>query len=244
MNDTKIPLVNNRLLKRLKYHGHGDYKAYYDYLQKDKEELQIAVDLLTTNETYFFREQNHFKFINKNIPIWDRNREKFRVWSAASSIGAEAYSIAMTLAEGFRYKEWEILGSDISKRVVERAKLAHYPLEMSEKVPADMLQKYCLKGVNAQKGTFIIKDELKKRVDFMQINLNNTIPDIGKFDLIFLRNVLIYFEDEKKREIVAKIASFLKPDGFLIVGHSETINTMRDLFDQLDITIYKKKRCD
>ena len=204
------------------------------------DEVQVMVDLLTTNETYFFREPNHFDFLPKEIVPRCNNRSPLRVWSAASSSGEEAYSIAMLLAETLGGAPWEIVGSDICTRVLARAVTGHYGLARTEGIPPDYMRKYCLKGVRSQAGTFLIAPELRQRTRFLQINLMLPVDTaIGEFDVIFLRNVMIYFDAETKRQVVARLVEQLHPGGYFIVGHSESLNGLTDTLRAIKPTIYQ-----
>jgi chemotaxis protein methyltransferase CheR len=242
MSPAKKPLVSGRLAKRVKHHGFGSYGDYFRELTKEssRAELQVAVDLLTTNETYFFREPKHFDFLRNHILPQHPAGKPYRVWSAASSSGQEAYSIAMTLAEGLGDKPWEITASDLSTRVLETGRSGHYPMEHAEDIPQQLLSRYCLKGVGAQNGTFLIERSLRSRVNFMQVNLNTALPKLGEFDLIFLRNVMIYFDIETKRQVVRRIMSLLKPGGYLLIGHSESLNGVVDDLQSVMPSIYRK----
>lgn len=243
LSDAKKVLLVGRLQKRLRHHQLETYSEYYRLLSSGKhpEELQIMVDLLTTNETYFFREPKHFDFIRDEVLPARRAGGTFRVWSAASSTGEEAYTLAMLLAEHLTGSAWEIVGSDISTQVLEKARRAHYPIERNEGIPPGFLSKYCRKGVRSQAGTFLIASELRSRVSFHQVNL--TLPveaDIGNFDVIFLRNVMIYFDTETKRKVIGNLLPRLNSGGYFIIGHSESINGIADGLRQVRPTIYKK----
>ena len=242
LSPLKKPLVCGRLAKRLTHHRSGSYGEYFKLLVSGDhpEELQMAVDLLTTNETYFFREPKHFDFLRDRIlPSWNRMRT-FRVWSAASSSGQEAYSIAMLLAEHLPDAPWEVLASDISSRVLDRAAAAIYPLEHASHIPPALLSRHCLKGVGSQEGNLRISPELRARVRFMQINLNHALPNVGDFDLIWLRNVMIYFDAPTKTQVVGRLLPRLKPDGHLFVGHSESLNGVVGGLRALAPSIYRK----
>jgi chemotaxis protein methyltransferase CheR len=181
MAPAKKPLVSGRLAKRLKQHGLDSFGDYFKLLMNaaHRAELQIAVDLLTTNETYFFREAKHFEFLRDEVLARHRAGRPFRVWSAACSSGQEPYTLAMVLADTLGEMPWEIVASDISTRVLERARTGQYALEQAEKVPRHFLSRYCLKGVGSQEGTFIVDRALRNRIKFSQINLNQTLPEVG-----------------------------------------------------------------
>jgi chemotaxis protein methyltransferase CheR len=242
LSSAKKPLVSGRLAKRLRERQLANYGDYFKLLSSGHEpnEIQMTVDLLTTNETYFFRESKHFDFLRQNILANHKKGQLFRVWSAASSSGQEPYTIAMVLADCLGEHPWEVLASDISTRVLERARTGHYPLEQAEHIPKSYLNKYCLKGVEAQEGTFLIDRRLRERVNFMQVNLNSTLPKLGEFDLVFLRNVMIYFDEETKRRVVRRIMGQLKTGGHLIIGHSESLNGIVDELKALMPSVYCK----
>ncbi len=203
----------------------------------------MVVDLLTTNETYFFREPRHFELLAKEI-IPERQRGRpLRLWSAASSSGEEAYSMAMVLADQIgttAAAHWEVIGSDISRRVVERARAGHYPMQRIDGIPRAYLQDYCLKGTGAQDGTMLIDAPLRERVKFRLVNLNESLPaDLGLFDVVFLRNMLIYFQNETKAEIVRRVMGTLQPMGWLIVGHSESLKGVHPRLIQHSPSVYR-----
>ncbi len=243
LNDTKKDLLVGRLGKRLRHFQLPSFASYYRMLSTGAhpDEVQVMVDLLTTNETYFFREPNHFDFLRNEIVPRCNNRSPLRVWSAASSSGEEAYSIAMLLAETLGGAPWEIVGSDICTRVLARAVTGHYGLARTEGIPPDYMRKYCLKGVRSQAGTFLIAPELRQRTRFLQINLMLPVDTaIGEFDVIFLRNVMIYFDPPTKARVVHNLLPRLKPGGHLIIGHSETLNGISDRLITVRPTIYRK----
>ena len=225
LKETKRKLVEGRLACRLRHYNLESYGAYFTMITSKNAavEAQIAVDLLTTNETYFFREAKHFDFLKKNILAKADNKQNFRLWCAASSTGEEPYTLAMTLAEGLGSTPWQIIASDINLQVLEKARSGHYALERAHNIPKTLLQKYCLKGLASQEGTFLIHKALRDKVEFKQINLINALPDFGQFDVIFLRNVMIYFDNETRTQVVNKIVSLLKPGGYLFISHSESL---------------------
>ncbi|UCV04183.1 CheR family methyltransferase [Dechloromonas denitrificans] len=243
LSDAKKVLLVGRLQKRLRAYQLDTYSQYYRMLAsgQNPEELQIMVDLLTTNETYFFREPKHFEFLRDEILAKRRSTGTFRAWSAASSSGEEAYTLAMMLAEHLPNTPWEIVGSDISTHVLEKARRGHYPLGRHEGIPPNFLSKYCLKGVRAQEGSFLIVPELRSHVSFQQVNL--TLPvdkEMGLFEVIFLRNVMIYFDIETKRKVVQNLLPHLAPGGHLVIGHSETLNGISDGLTAVRATVYRK----
>jgi len=242
LSPAKKALVCGRLAKRIKHHQLDSYGDYFRMLTggNAKQELQVAIDLLTTNETYFFREPKHFEFLRSRILPARRPGSPFRVWSAACSSGEEPYSIAMLLADSLREAPWEIVASDISTRVLERARSAHYAMERAEHIPEAYLRAYCLKGVGRQEGTFMIDRQLRGKINFMQVNLNEQLPRVGEFDVIFLRNVMIYFDVETKRKVVQRLLAAIKPGGHLMIGHSESLNGVNDDLQSAAPSVYRK----
>jgi chemotaxis protein methyltransferase CheR len=241
LSDAKKVLLVGRLTKRLKTLGFSSFGQYYRHVidEQGKAERQIMVDLLTTNETYFFREPKHFDFL-RDLALSARRNGPFRVWSAASSTGEEAYTIAMVLAEALGNSPWEIVGTDISTQVLEKARSGHYSLERADGIPPHLLKKYCLKGLNEYAGTLLITKELRERAQFMQSNLLDPRKGMGQFDVILLRNVMIYFDNDTKRKVIANLLPYLKPDGHFIVGHSESLNGLTNDLTQLRPTIYRR----
>ena len=242
MNPVKKPLVMGRLAKRVHHYGLRSYGEYYKLLHNGAHplEMQQAVDLLTTNETYFFREPKHFDFLQQQILPTHPRAQTFRIWSAACSSGQEPYSIGMILAFFLGENPWEIIASDLSMRVLDRARTGHYALEQSEHIPGELLTRYCLKGTGSQEGTFLVSRKIRKRIKFSQINLNDTLPLKESFDLIFLRNVMIYFNAQTKRTVLDRISRLLKQGGHLFVGHSESLNGIHDEFAAVIPSVYKK----
>jgi chemotaxis protein methyltransferase CheR len=202
--------------------------------------LQLALDLLTTNETYFFREPKHFEILSQQILPQSNPTRPFRIWSAASSSGEEAYTLAMVLAENLAANQWQLFGSDISNQVLEQARNGHYPISRAENIPKHLLQKYCLKGIGNQLGTFLIDRQLRDKIQFRQINLIEPFPDLGLFDVIFLRNVMIYFDHETKQKVVAKMLPLLRSGGYFIVSLSESLGGVTDGLKLITPSIYQK----
>lgn len=244
LTDAKKVLLTGRLSKRLTALGLANYTQYFKYVTDvaHADELQFMVDLLTTNETYFFREPQHFEFLKQIIPSAMKQGQTFRVWSAASSIGAEAYTIAMVLADKLgEGGAWEILGTDISNSVLEQARRGQYRIAEADKIPPAYLKKYCLKGKGEQEGTLLIDKKLRQHVSFEQRNLNvEGMKKAGDFDVIFLRNVLIYFDIPTKQRVVANLIPSMKNGGYFIVGHSESLNGITNVLTQEKPTVYRR----
>lgn len=236
----KKALLSNRLWKRLQACQAKGFSDYYRLIQSSqgKNELILALELITTNETYFFREQKHFDYLQEELLPKLHPGSHFRVWSAAASTGEEPYSIAMMLKDRCT-SEWELLCSDVNRTVVEHAKIGIYPDMRVKNIPPEYLRRFCRKGVGPQQGNVRVTTELRESVQFFTLNLHETFPDIGKFDLVFLRNVLIYFENDNKTKILDRIADKLNPGGILFVGHSESLHGLSTRFIPVKPAIYR-----
>ncbi|MEF8698833.1 MAG: protein-glutamate O-methyltransferase CheR [Candidatus Accumulibacter sp. UW26] len=244
LSDAKRVLLVGRLGRRLTHYRFDTYSQYYRLLTSGAhpQEVQQMVDLLTTNETYFFREPQHFDFLRDLLLGERRGGAPFRIWSGASSSGEEAYSMAMVLAEHRADAPWEVFGSDISLTVLARARAGIYPQERISGIPPAWLRKYCLKGVRSHEGKLLIDDTLKQRVSFAQVNLTQPIKGVGQFDVIFLRNVMIYFDSDTKRKVIDNMLPSLKPGGYFVVGHSESLNGISSRLKTVKPTIYQESR--
>jgi len=244
LSDAKKPLVSGRLAKRLHHLQFDSYSSYFQLIASGlaPEETQIAIDLLTTNETYFFREARHFEHLRSLLKERKPGNGPFRVWSAACATGEEPYSIAMVLADMLPPQGWEVLASDISSRVLETARRGHYPMARAAQVPPDYLRRFCLKGIDVEEGTLLVSRVLRECVEFAQINLNAPrLQAVGKFDVIFLRNVLIYFDGETKRRVLQRVLDCLRQGGYLYIGHSESLHDMGLPLRSIAPAIYRKE---
>lgn len=242
LNDGKQALVMGRLDKRLRKRNLLSYSEYFALLGRPgyEDETTVAIDLLTTNETYFFREPKHFDFLrNVAFPQYQRQKQ-VRIWSAASSSGEEAYTIAMTLAEYFQGNDWEVIGTDISTRMLEKAQRGLYPMLAADKIPKSLLKKYCLKGRDEFEDFFLLDSSIRQRVHFSIANLIEPLPDLGMFEVIFLRNVMIYFDKDTKKRLVEKITTKLRTGGYFIVSHSESLNGLDSPLKLIAPSIYQK----
>ncbi len=241
LSPAKKALVCGRLAKRLHATRVAGYAEYFALLQsgQDPAEVQMAIDLLTTNETYFFRESRHFELL-RSAAQQPGATSPFRVWSAASSSGEEAYSIAMVLADCRGSQPFEVVGTDISTRMLDKARTGHYPEQRARQIPQPYLRRFCLKGQGPQAGTLLVARELRQKVRFLHANLNTRLPDLGSFDIVFLRNVMIYFNGDTKRDVVARVISFIRPGGYLYIGHSESLHGIDAAMVQIAPSVYRK----
>jgi chemotaxis protein methyltransferase CheR len=242
LSSQKKALVSGRLAARLRHYHLTRYGDYFKLLQNGShpDEPQVAVDLLTTNETHFFREPRHFEFLRDRIVPAHPAGRALRVWSAACSSGEEPYSIGMTLASSRSNLPWEILASDLSQRVLDRARAAVYPMQRAKTIPRAQLLAFCLKGIGQHEGTFRVDPQVTSRVRFTQINLNGGLPAIGEFEVIFLRNVMIYFDPPTKQQVIDRVLACLRPGGYLMIGHSESLASISSAVKSLAPAIYQK----
>lgn len=240
LGETKKPMVCARLDKRLAACGCVSYAQYLKRIsgEADPAERQRALDLLTTNETYFFREPDHFHFLEREILPQAPAARPLRIWSAACSSGEEPYTLAMCAeAAGVR---WEILGSDLSTRVLERARAGIYPMTRAHGIPPAYLKRFCLRGTGEHEGYLRVQRDLRQRLQWQQLNLSVELPQIGEFDMIFLRNVMIYFDMPTKRAVVERLLRRLRPGGHLFIGHSESLNGIVDGLRCVAPTVYRR----
>lgn len=241
LNASKKSLVTGRLHKRLVEVDARDFGDYFRLLQQPDyaQEAELALNLLTTNETYFFREPKHFEFIEQLLSRGELSK-RARILSAAASTGEEAYSLALTMAAHYGVQDsWQIFGTDINTRVLQHARQAIYPINDSSKIKPELLKAFCVKGVRKDEGWFRIGTQVRQHVQFQQHNLMTPLETSQKFELILLRNVLIYFELADKKQIVQHMVNALKPGGYLLVGHSESIHGYDARLQQLKPACYR-----
>jgi chemotaxis protein methyltransferase CheR len=228
---TKKPMLVSRLMRRvgaLKLPTFGDY---YRLVLRDGDEMVRLLDAVCTNETWFFRNPKHFSFVAETLcPRWlaeaaaGRRPRRVSVWSAASSTGEEPFSLAMAMRDALPGWDLQILATDLSSRVLERAQAATFPLEKSEDIPAVYLKRYMLRGTGTQEGKMRAGPEIRSVVSFRRLNLNDEIWPVeveARFDLIFCRNVLMYFDARRREQVLRKMLNRLSPEGYLFLGDAE-----------------------
>ena len=242
LSDSKKSFIQSRLFKQLLKYEFATYAEYLRLVQINQLEQIEMINLITTNETYFFREIKHYEFLQTVIIPNHPFKETLRVWSAASSVGAEAYSVAMLLDSLMSRSDWEVFGSDINFEVIKKARVGLYPEKWIEKIPLALRSKYCLKGKNTQEGKFLIDRGLMSNIHFEEGNLLKPNNNLGKFHLIFLRNVLIYFNDSTKQKVIDNILNYLLPNGYFFISHTENLNMINtDQLEQIKTAIYRKR---
>jgi chemotaxis protein methyltransferase CheR len=248
LSEAKVALLTGRLSKRLRVLGLRNFATYYQLVDTDEEERRTMLDAITTNETHFFREPGHFDFLEQHVlPRWrqegatGQRPTRLRVWSAGCSSGEEPYSLAMLLLKHFRVESWdlEVLATDISTRVLRKAREAVYPIEKMKDIPPEYLRAYMLKGRGDNKGVMKASPELLRVVRFARVNLHADSYSVqGPFDLILCRNVLIYFDQKSKEKVIRGIVQHLSPSGLLFVGHSENLGGISPNLRTVAPTVY------
>jgi chemotaxis protein methyltransferase CheR len=195
----------------------------------------------TANSNSFFREARHFEHLRAVLEKRIADARPFRAWSAACSTGEEAYSIAMVLADVLPAQGWEVLASDISPRVLDTARRGRYPMARAAGIPPDFLPRFCLTGFEGESDTLLVSRALRECVEFAQINLNAPrLPTLGRFDAVFLRNVLGYFDGETGRRVIRRVLDHLRPGGFMYIGESESLHGMAMPVHDLAPGIYRR----
>ncbi len=248
LNAGKKELVKARLGKRLRVLGLRNYKEYIDYLKSDTtgSELTTMLDVISTNLTSFFREADHFEYLAERILAskgGDGNPCRLRIWSAGCSSGEEPYSIAITVREALPKSQlWDvkILATDLSMRMLEQAKRGTYTRERLETVPPMLRSKYFTTIETDTERRHRVRDTLRGIVHFSRLNLMDDWPMRGPFDIIFCRNVMIYFNKSTQAMIVGRFRDLLAPGGTLFIGHSESLTGIHHQFQYVQPTVYQK----
>ena len=246
LSDDKAGLVLARIGKRIRTLGIQTPEQYLARLKSEDGETELVrlIDAISTNVTSFFRESFHFEFLPSAMADWyAQGQRRFRIWSAASSTGEEPYTLAMTACEAFDTltPPVAIIASDIDTNVLATAEKGVYPMERVEKLSTDRLRRFFLKGSGAQAGYVRVRPELQKLLSFTRINLLDArLPLQGPFDVMFCRNVMIYFDKPTQYAILKKFAPLLREDGLLFAGHSESFLHAADVFRSLGRTVYER----
>lgn len=241
LSPVKQDMVYSRLARRLRATGCNSFAEYLDALEKgDSSEWERFVNSLTTNLTSFFREPHHFPIFAEHLQKIGARRP-IRVWCSAASTGEEPYSIAMTVAETFgaNCSHVSIIASDLDTNVLETARKGVYSLDRVEKLSPERLRRFFLRGTGAQEGYVAVRPELKEMVQFQRLNLLDASYAVkGPLDVIFCRNVMIYFDKPTQYKILSRFAPMMQPDGLMFAGHSESFMHAADLFRSLGKTVY------
>ncbi len=244
----KRVLVGGRLENYLIRNGYSSYDEYMHKVEKNpnSQEATDIVNVLTTNHTYFMRESQHFDYLAKVVLPWAKQKaardKDLRIWCGASSTGEEPYTLAMVLLDffGIEHKFWDtrVLATDISTGVLEHAAKGVYLAEEIAPLPPKWKQRYFKKISNEE---YRVKDELKKEVIYRQFNLMNQFPFKRKFHVVFLRNVMIYFQDDTKYTLIKKVYDYMEPGGYLFIGTTESLDRRRTQFQYVQPSVYRKQ---
>ena len=244
LHEGKEELVKARLLKRLRHLKISNFDRYLKYLAKDKNgiEVQAMVDMLTTNKTHFFRESEHLDFLKDEI-IPGLSTGPVRIWSAGCSSGEEPYTIAIILRENvpeIDKRDVRILATDISDRMMDRARQGLYDEDTLKFMPAQFKHKYFKRAESGGIRKYHVNPRLQSMVSFAKLNLMEEWPMSGLFDVIFCRNVMIYFDKPTQEKLVKRFWSMLQDDGYLLVGHSESLTFLTHDYRYLKPAVYQK----
>jgi chemotaxis protein methyltransferase CheR len=248
LTEAKKDMVYGRLLKRIRKGRFANFDQFVDALDEgDENEQDFMINAITTNLTAFFRENHHFEFLaNTIIPELIKKKganKRIRIWSAGCSTGEEPYSIAMTLKECLPdFNDWDvkILATDLDANVVAHGKAGIYREDRITGLPDDRIKRWFKTGRGDNSDKVRVSPELQEIITFKRLNLLHQWPMKGQFDLMFCRNVVIYFDKDTQRVLFDRYADILAPDAYLFIGHSESLYTVSTRFDSLGHTIYKK----
>ena len=255
LGSSKTALLCGRLFRRLRTLEITSLQNYYEFVSQPEQHQERArmIDAITTNETRFFREPRQFEFlVQKVFPHWYADAERglrpkrVNIWSAGCSSGEEPYTVAMLLAKHLPAEQgWDarILATDISNRVLEKARKGIYPIARATELPKDLLHAFMLRGMAERQGEMKVKVEIQQMVEFRRLNLDQESDRVeGPFDAIFCRNVLIYFDAASKQRVVTSLVGHLVANGILFVGHAENLNAVSPELRSLEPTIYTRAR--
>jgi chemotaxis protein methyltransferase CheR len=245
LKDGKEALVRARLMKRLRALGMGSFEEYLKYIERDDrggEELGCMIDVMTTNKTSFFREVEHFNYLRENI-LPELKGQRLRFWSAACSSGEEPFSLAILLMENvpqIKTMDVRILATDISANMLHKARRGVYEEGTLRDVPRPLLQKYFIKVQKQQPLAYQVKDDVSSIVQLTWLNLMDSWPMKGLFNVIFCRNVMIYFDRPTQQKLINRFWELIEPGGYLFVGHSESLSAISHKFKYIRPATYRK----
>ena len=247
LGDEKSTLVFSRLRPLLKQKGFADFTEYIQYLKTDRtgEASVVFINRLTTNHTYFMREPEHIDFLQATVLPWVEQKfgqaRDLRLWCAGCSSGEEAYTLQMAATDYFEGRQgWdtEILATDISEKVLQQATLGIYSNESLKSMPEDWLKKYFKRYDD---DNMIVRDAVKERITYRKFNLmEEKLPFKKPFQVIFCRNVMIYFDNNTREALVNRFYNALEKDGYLFIGHSESLSNVKSNFKYVMPAVYKK----
>lgn len=251
LGDSKQQLVRARLGKRVRQGRFGSFRQYYEHVEKDAsgEEMQLLLDAITTNTTHLFREKRHFEFLAGLIRRWTEDRRwrgnsnTLRIWSAACSSGEEPHSIAMVVQDVLAGTNLtaKILATDLSTKVLNRARLGVYESHKTGTVPPDYRNRFFRPVQHSGQSCVELTPDIRRLITYSRFNLMTpTFPFRHGFDVVFCRNVMIYFDRPTQEGLIGRIAQHLHPGGHLMIGHSESLNGIDHRLQYVEPTIYRK----
>ncbi|MCK9363691.1 MAG: protein-glutamate O-methyltransferase [Syntrophales bacterium] len=250
LHSGKKELVSARLGKRLREGGFASFADYYKHItgEQGAEELVLMIDSISTNLTYFFREESHFIKLSELLSVFsesaaqEKGDPKLLIWCAGCSTGEEPYSVSMTVRESLRVPSVKvrILATDISTTVIKKAAAGIYPADKVKNIPAPLLNKYFQRGAGERAGYLRVKKEIRTMVNFKLFNLMQSPPSEVHFDFIFCRNVMIYFDKQTQQRLVGNFFNSLKKGGYFFIGHSESLTGLSHSFKYVEPSVYKK----
>lgn len=248
LSDGKQDMVYGRLTRRLRALDLSDFDSYLTLIKReDEQELTHLVNAITTNLTSFFREEHHFEYLKNTVfpSLLEKNAatQKIRIWSAGCSTGEEPYSIAMVVREFFEdYDDWDVkvVATDLDSNVIDKGKAGVYDIGRVDGLSLEYKKRWMKRGKGDQSNLVKMKSELQNLITFKQLNLLHGWPIKGPIDIIFCRNVVIYFDKETQRNLFDRYADVLSSDGHLFIGHSENMFNVCDRFESLGNTIYQR----
>jgi chemotaxis protein methyltransferase CheR len=244
--ENKKALVSARLGKRMLALGLRSYNEYYEYVQNDRSlnEIGVLIDAISTNVTHFFRESDHFPLLAEIVQRWEsEGQRRFRIWCAASSSGEEPYTIALTLAESMtQMRDTKILATDISNTVLQIARQGAYSSKQLNAVPAHLIRKYFFPIESEGVPHYQVIPQLREKLQFSWLNLSAPpFPMKGPLDVVFCRNVMIYFDNNVRQKLVDEICRLLKPGGYLMIGHAESLSGLAHDLRPVRPSVYCRK---
>ncbi len=250
LGDQKHQLLRARLGKRLRAGDFSSYRAYYEHVKADPTgaELSALIDAVSTNTTHLFREPQHLQFLARTLRAqledrkWRAGNRDLRIWSAGCSTGDEPYSVAMTVDDvAGTQMEWKILATDVSTRVLAQARRGLYETHRLGTVPAQFRTRYFRRAAGRDPAQVEVSPELRARITYAHLNLmRESYPFRHGFNYIFCRNVMIYFDRPTQQRVVAKMTAHLRPGGYLLIGHSESLNAIEHSLHYVQPTVYQR----
>lgn len=247
LGENKMALVCARIMKRLRALGLDSYEDYLSYLESEDPEGEMIqlLDVISTNTTQFFREPLHFEFFAEQLRKWHHaGQKRFRIWCAASSSGEEPYTLAMTMQEVLghdREIDMRILATDISTKILKEASAGQYAEKKMEGIPKSMLNKYFQKEGMGDNASYKAKPNIRDMITFRRLNLSTPpFPMKGPLDFIFCRNVMIYFDATTRSQLVNATLPIVRPDGYFIIGHSESLTGITSGYKTVQPAVYTK----